>query len=345
MVTDAGTTSSSLTASATTVVLNKALVNDTTTAAVTFTFTAPKYTYKAGGTANSLQIDVPGDNWKNAATYQITGNTLTQSFTTLIFDNLLLKLNLPAGQASQVNVRVSNALSAETAIYSNVVSLTVTPFNLVSYVYVVGTFQNYTLATADSLQSPTSNGIYSGIINFGTGGNDFLILPQKTNYNNKYATTQTSTPTTTATVNAANNLLAPTGGPSNGNYLVTLNINTGAITFEAVNYYSVIGSSTPPLNNDFGVDNDMKFVNGDQAWELTVGMVEAGGFKIRQNHDWGFSWGLLPTPDGVTLTDNSGANIPITAVGTYKVTFTIPVAAYNLTANPPVTATYTLVQQ
>ncbi|WP_461449659.1 SusE domain-containing protein [Mucilaginibacter sp.] len=95
MVTDAGTTSSTLSASSTTLVLDRTRVNDTT-AAVTFTFTAPHYTFKSAGT-NEIQVDVPGDNWKNAATYQITGNNLKQAFSTVVFDNLVLKLNLPAG--------------------------------------------------------------------------------------------------------------------------------------------------------------------------------------------------------------------------------------------------------
>jgi hypothetical protein len=71
-------------------------------------------------------------------------------------------------------------------------------------------------------------------------------------------------------------------------------------------------------------------------------MVEAGGFKIRQDHDWTWSWGTLATPDGMTLTDNNGGNIPITAVGNYKITFTIPVAPLSTSATPPVTAAYTL---
>jgi hypothetical protein len=341
LVTDTGSTASGLTSSATTLVLDKTRVNDTTSA-ISFTFTAPKYTYKSAGT-NSLQIDVPSDNWKNAATYQLTGSSLTQTFSTLVFDKLLLKLNLNAGQAAQVNVRVVNSLSTETAIYSNVVPLTVTPFNLTAFLYVVGAYQGWNANAPDSLISATSNGVYTGIINFTANNNQFLILPQEGSYNNKYATNDAQGSTSmTVAQNAPNNFYAPSAA---GNYYITLDLNNNTIMFESVNYYSVIGSSTPPLGNGFTVDNDMKYVNGDQAWEITIGMVEAGGFKIRQNHDWGFSWGLLPTPDGVTLTDNSGGNIPINVVGTYKVTFSIPVEPYSLGNPPAVTAPYTLVQQ
>ena len=339
MVTDAGSTSSTLTASASTLVLDKTRINDTT-AAISFTFTAPKYTFKSAGT-NSIQIDVPGDNWKNAATYQITGGALTQTFSTVVFDNLLLKLNLTAGKASLVNVRVVNSLSAETALYSNVVPLTVTAFNLTSYIYLAGAFEGWTVPGpgVDSLVSVTGNGIYTGVINFTAGNTAFKILLNSQNYTGNIGSDGTASGLTSAS--SQSNITSTVTGQT----LVTVNLNTNTIAFEAVNYYSVIGSSTPPLGNNFGTDIDMKYVNGNQDWEVTIGMVEAGGFKIRQNHDWGFSWGVLPTPDGVTLTDNNGGNIPIAAVGNYKVTINIPVAPYSLTATPPVTATYTLVQK
>jgi hypothetical protein len=348
IVTDAGSTSSALTSSATTLVLDKSKVNDTSTA-IMFTFTAPKYTYKAGGTTNSIQIDLPGDNWKNAVTYTITGSTLSQGFSTLAFDKLLLGLNLTAGQAATVNVRVVNALSAETKLYSNVLTLSVTPFNLTAFIYVVGQFNGYSTSAPDSLISPTSNGIYSGIINFPAGENQFLILPQK-NFNTKYATTLSPNTTpdsisyaTEFVTGGGNNLVAPSAG---GYYHIILNTITNVISIAQTNSYSAIGSSTPPLGNGYSVDNDLKYVNGDQQWELTTPMPETGAFKIRQNHDWTWSWGVLPTPDGVTLTDNNGGNIPVNAVGTYKITFTYPEAAYSVAGTPPsVTGTYTLVQQ
>ena len=339
MVTDAGSTSSKLSVSNTSPTLSTAMINDTTTI-IRFNFTAPNYTYKGAGQQNEIQIDAAGDNWKNPAATVLT--SYSEGFTTFAFAKLLIGLQLPAGKQTTVNVRIANQLSAESALYSNVITLTVTPINLASFIYAVGAFQGWNAGSPDSLVSATSNGIYTGIIDFTAGNNQFLILPAK-NYNNKYATTQTSTPTTTVTYNAGNNLIAPTAA---GDYFVTFNLNTGAITFEQVNSYSAIGSSTPPLGNNYSVDNEMKYVNGDQQWELTIAMVETGGFKIRQNDDWTWSWGTLGTPDGVTLTDASGGNINITTVGTYKLTFNYPVAAYSISATPvPVTATYTLVQQ
>jgi hypothetical protein len=172
-----------LTANATTLPLNKAMVNDTTPV-INFSFTAPNYGYKAAVT-NTLQIDVPGDNWKTPTTFSIGTDVYSQSFSTPVFNSLVLKLNLPANQASSVEVRVMHSLGTYVApIYSNVVTLSVTPFNLSSWLYVVGAFQGWSTSAADSLESATGNGIYTGVLYFapnsgGSGQNQFLILPAK----------------------------------------------------------------------------------------------------------------------------------------------------------------------
>jgi hypothetical protein len=346
MIVNSGSKSSALTANLVTLVLDKTKLKDTS-AVISFNFTAPSYTYKAV-VNNVLQIDADGDNWKSPTSAAL-GKSGSHGYNTSDFNTLLLKLNLPADKASKVNVRVANELSNVVASYSNVVTLTVTPFNLVSFIYVVGQFNGYSTAAPDSLVSLTSNGIYEGVINFPAGNNRFLVLPAKS-FDNKYATTASPELTTDSitystefVTGGGSDLYAPTDA---GYYHITLNTNTNVITVARTNSYSAIGDATPPLGNGYTVDNDMKYVNGNQDWELTVGMVQAGGFKIRQNHDWGWSWGTLATPDGATLTDNKGGNIPITAAGTYKVTFTYPVAPYSVANTPPsVTAGYSVTKQ
>ena len=351
LVVNSGSTSSQLTASVTTLVLDKSRLNDTSSA-IKFTITAPSYNFKAV-VSNAIQIDAAGDNWQNPTSVALSSKGSNQSYSTADFNALLLKLNLPAGKTSQINVRVQNALSNNVATYSNVVSLTVTPFNLTSYIYVVGQFNGYSTTAPDSLVSLTSNGIYTGIINFTTGNNQFLILPAK-NFNNKYATTESpNTASASLTYSTeyvsmgGNNLVAPAAA---GNYLITLNINTNTIAITAVNAFSAIGTVTPGGN--FTGDDDLKYINdGTNTWSAVLPFTYGtfpGGFKVRQNHDWKYSWGTIAAADGVSLTDNNGGNIPVAASGNYKFTFTIPVSAnsiLNPTVIPPVSATYTLTKQ
>jgi hypothetical protein len=343
LVVNAGAKSSSLTTTATTLVLDKTKLNDTS-AAIMFTFTAPTYNYKAV-VKNSLQIDAAGDNWKNPASAQLGTTGASQGYSTAAFNTLLLKLNLPAGVASQVNVRVVNALSTDVATYSNTVTLTVTPFNLESWLYVPGAYEGWANPgpQEDSLLSATDNGIYVGIINFTAGNNQFLVLPVKGSWTHKYATNdaQGSTSSTVA-YDGPNNYYAPSAA---GQYLVTFNINNNTISFAPANFYSVIGDAA----QGWGTDVPMKFINdGNLNWVATLPLVSTGAFKIRQSDDWTYSWGI-PKPgtagDGIpnTLNDTQNNNISIPASGNYKVVFNIPITLAG--ATPVVTTTYSVTAQ
>ena len=339
LVTSNGGKAGTLSASTTTPNLDKTKLTDPTMV-VSFSFTPPNYGFSASVT-NTLQIDPVGDNWAKPTSVTLANKVTTQGYTVADFNNLLLKLNLPAGVASQVNVRVVHTISADVApVYSNVVSLTVTPFNLTSWVYVTGQFSGWQNPgpREDSLVSVTGNGVYTGIINFTAGNNQFLILPAK-NWTHKYATSQSSTPTTTVTYDASNNLNAPSAG---GYYQVTFNVNTGSITFTPANSYSIIGDAAL----GWGTDVPMKFVNdGNNNWVATLSLASTGSFKVRQNNDWTFSWGVPKAGSAGagtagTLNDTSNDNISVPATGSHTVAFSIPITAVGTT--PPVTATYTL---
>jgi hypothetical protein len=349
LVTSNGGTPGTLTASSMSPTLNKASVGDVTTQVITFNFTKATYNFNAAVTY-TLQIDKPSDNWKTPTSVTFANGVTSQSYDTYDFDNLLLKLGLPGGVATTVNVRLVQTVSSYTSpIYSNVLTLNVTPFNLTSWIYVTGAFQGWNAASPDSLISTTSNGIYTGIINFTAGNNQFLILPAK-NFNNKYATTQTSTPTTTVTYNAGNNLIAPATA---GQYLVTYNMNTGSITFQLADYYTIIGDAAI----DWNTDNYMKYVNdGTGTWVITgLSLNTTGAFKIRQDAQWTNSWGIPNSGSagyGIanTLNSTSNSNITVSAAGTYTVKFVGNATVYgtkvdaNSGDNNIVTTTYSVVK-
>ena len=351
LVTSDGGKAGALNSNTTTLALDKSKLNDTTKV-INFTFTKPVYNFNAAVT-NTLQIDSSGDNWKKPTSFTLGAGKLSQGFSTSDFNALLLKLNLHVGKASQVQVRVQHSVGASTIIYSNVLNLTVTPFNLQSWVYVPGAYEGWGNpgAAEDSLYSATSNGIYTGIINFTVGNNQFLIVPVKGSWSNKYATTDASSTggtsssySTELVTGGGNNFYAPSIA---GQYVVTLNVNTNTLTIVPANSYSVIGDGAQGWSA--GNDVAMKYINdGNQNWIVTTPLVSTGSIKIRQNDDWAFSWGI-PKPgsagDGVTgtLNNSSNNNIPVPINGNYMVTFGIPITTTGTT--PSVTATYTLTKQ
>ena len=109
-----------LTSSTTAPVLDKTKLTDPTPV-VTFNFSAANYGFSAAVT-NTLQIDAATDNWKKPMSTTLGTKVYSQAYATADFNAMLLKLNLPAGVASQVNVRVSHSISADVApVYTNVV--------------------------------------------------------------------------------------------------------------------------------------------------------------------------------------------------------------------------------
>ena len=344
LVTSNGGKAGTLTASSTNLVLDKTKLTDTTKI-VNFSFSTASFGFSAAVT-NTLQIDAASDNWSKSTSVTLPTNVNSLSYNTSDFNALVLKLNLPAGTASPIKIRVMHSISASVApIYSNVYNMTVTPFNLTSWLYITGAFASWQNPgpLEDSLVSVTGNGVYTGIINFnatGSGSNQFLVLPAK-NWTNKYATNDATslTPSATVTYNASNNFNAPA---ANGQYIVTVNLNNNTISFAAANTYSIIGDAA----QGWSTDVPMKYVNdGTSSWVATLPLVSTGSFKVRQNDDWTYSWGIPKSGtagDGVaaTLNDTSNNNISISASGTYTVSFSIPITAVGTT--PAVTTTYSV---
>jgi hypothetical protein len=356
LVTSNGGTPGALTATTSTLILNKANNGDGATSVITFNFTQPTYGFQAAVT-NTLQIDPIGDNWANPTSVTLGVNATTVSYTTPAFNALLLKLKLVGGVTSTVNVRVVQSISAGiTPVYSNVLPVVVTPYNLASWLYLVGGFNGYSTATADSLYSPTSNGIYTGIINVtSTSNTRFLVLPAR-NYSNKYATVTSPGATGTSLTYASEYV---TGGGNDfytpsavGYYFISLNTNTNSITVALANTYSAIGNTSgEPSGSSYSIDVPLtKYVNdGFTGWQGTVGLT--GAFKIRQNNDWTYSWGVPKAGsagDGVanTLNDTSNDNISVSTSKNYTVSFNIAASAKGASAAnstpPSVTATYKL---
>jgi len=288
---------------------------------INFNFTSADYGYSAAVT-NTLQIDVAADNWAKPVTYIFAANTLTTGYSTADFNALLLKLGLTADTSSPVEVRIVHSISANVApVYSNVLTVTATPFNLTSYLWVPGAYQGWNPSVASQLVSPTSNGIYSGIINF-TGTDLTFKITSEADWNG----TNYGAGTTDGTISSSGGNLT---APADGGFLVGVNLKTNTITFTP--QWSIIGDATP---GGWSTDTNMLFNSNDNTWYVTANLVSNGSnaIKFRFNNAWTINLG----GSGGTLSqDGANINVPATAAGgdSYKVTL------------DPAANTYTLVKQ
>jgi len=336
VVAPATATSAAITLSTTSPALSKATLTNT---AITITAAQASYGYDAA-VVYTLQLAVKGTNFAKPTEVTLTKDALAKAYTVQDFNNLLLSMNLATGVAAQVEVRLKTSLSATAGItYSTVSTITATPFALTSYIYVPGAYQGWNPATADSLQSATGNGVYTGIINFSAGNLNFKLTPQK-KWDVAYGTTGAGK-------------IGTTGGdipaPAAGQYYFTVDLNAGTMTMAPADYMSAIGNA--PVGSNWSADIDLKYNNGTLAWEGVVPMV-VGEFKYRMNHAWDNSYGVPKTgADGTFLNNNDNNNIPIAAAGNYKVGITTAYTDYSTDItklgkiNKTLTAKYTVVKQ
>lgn len=298
-----------LKASATTLSLTSA---NATNNAVTFTITPAEYTPKVEVT-NVLQFALSGTGFATVKEAGLNSGILSKSYTVLEFNALMLSIGLPTGIATDVDVRLKTSVGKGSPVYSSVQKISVNPYALISYIYAPGKYQGWDPITANTLVSPTSDGIYVGYIKFlatADNGLSFKINPQK-NWDNSYGTNSQFSPTTTTIpilYNAGGDIVAP----GLGYYQATVNTNTN--TLKMIPYQmSLIGSATPGGN--WNTDIDMVWDNTQLKWTATATFL-AGEFKFRLNHDWSQpNWG---GSGGIAST--SGANLTISA-GQHTVTF------------------------
>jgi hypothetical protein len=299
-----------LTASATTIGLSS---QDAAKTAVTLTFPAPVVTGYQVPVASTLQFDLKGNNFATAR--ELVAATTSYTTTVADLNKMMLSLGATIGKPAELEVRLRSAAAPNVPTYSNVITLTATPYLASAWVYVPGAYQGWTPATADSLVSLTGNGIYEGLIFMPADKLTFKVGPAKS-FDGAYG-------------DAGGDALSTTGGDLNagtpGLKKITVDLNAKTYKIANADSWGVIGDATA---GGWDADTDLKFINdGKGFWKLTTAL-KAGAIKFRMNDAWTVSLGGA---DG-KLTSDNGANISIAAAGNYTISL------------DPVGLTYTLVK-
>jgi hypothetical protein len=156
------------------------LANGANTAVVLTLSAATPVTGYQSPVTYTVQIAKKGSNFVLAQEVNATatGTTLTQD----ALNDVLHNLKLVDDVSTQVEVRMKSSIAANVdAAFSNVITLTVTPYSKTTYLYVPGAYQGWdpTSDKVGTLVSPTGNNIYDGTIMFPDGKLEFKITPKK----------------------------------------------------------------------------------------------------------------------------------------------------------------------
>ncbi|MCX2475787.1 SusF/SusE family outer membrane protein [Pedobacter sp. MC2016-05] len=252
----------------------------------------------------TLQFALKGTNFATPKEVVVTTKSYAPTITEV--NNMILAFGGLVGKPAEVEVRLKSGAAVNDLTYSNVVTLTATPYLASAWIYAPGAYQGWNPSTADSLISLSSNGVYTGMIAYTTGNLEFKITPAK-----KWDVAYGDAGGGKISSSAGDNLKSPDAIVKQ----VTVDLNKNTIVFGTPNEWSIIGDATPGGWNN---DTDMKGVNDGKftvySIKTTLGV---GEFKFRFGHAWDVNLG-----GGATLT-TGGDNIKVTAAGNYTITLTV----------------------
>lgn len=302
-----------LNASVSTLVLTSAAA---TANAVTFSWNKADYGYKAA-IQYTVQMDKKGNNFVSAKEYVIDASAVSQQLTVADLNNALVLMGFSPGSASELEVRLKSELRTdENTLYSNVLTLTVTPYPVIIVypsLYVPAAYQGWVPSTAERVSSVLDNKEYQGYVYFADAAN----LVFKFTADLQWTTTYGWASSTNSDIYAGGTMSSTASGnlfvPSTGYYLLTANLNNNSWTATKTTF-SIIGDATP---GGWDADTDMTFDAVSKEWKVTVNLIGGKAVKFRANHDWTINYGNNKIPNGFLVKD--GSDIIVTAAGSYTV--------------------------
>ena len=283
---------------------------------LTLTWSDPDYGFDAAA-LYSVQMDVQGGDFSSPQIISV-GSSLEKTFTVEELNAKLLSLSMTPGEEGVAIFRIKATLSEYQEIFSNTVSLNVTPYSslldLTTNLGVVGSatpggwgnenipdLQFYTTSMTDVYVAYVT--LRDGEIkfrnnndwaeNWGDDGNDGTLDSYGANI-----------------------------AVSAGTYKIEVNFSSMTYTMEAYSW-GLVGSATPNQWN--GPDLMLHYNSYQDDWRTVVTLGE-GEVKFRFNNDWGLNYG----DDGADGSmEANGANISVSS-GHYLVSMNLNTQSYTL---------------
>lgn len=281
-----------------------------------------------------LQLDTPADtaanHWTTAKNFTVPANTLQYSFLTKDLNNLLNTMGLTPGAANAIVVRIkadvnqyNGATSSIASVYTNVVSLQITPYGL--SLYVPGDYQGWNPAAAPQLAPVAGRpGLYEGYVYMAGSGTHYFKYTNApdwdhTNYgdggNGSFST---------------DGLAAGLSVPDGGYYYLTADLNNNTWTATKTTW-SILGDASP---GGWDTDTQLTYDETAQVWKVTANMIKNGSFKFRANNAWALDFGIdnngnLQYADNPFLGYTPGLNnLSVGTDGNYTITLDLHIAGH-----------------
>jgi hypothetical protein len=243
-------------------------------------------------------------------------------------NSTLLALGVNPNQSADMEVRVKSVAHEKAAtMYSNALSITVTPFEkIIIYpkLYVPGNYQgasgyggDWSPDVAGQLTSLLFNDKYEGYVYMANGNNEFKFTDNPNWDNGIFG--DSGGGTTGILASPGNNITLADAG------YYKINVDITGLSYTTLNTdWGLIGDATP---TGWDSDTDMTYDPVAKTWSVTLDLV-AGGCKFRANDGWDLNYGDNGA-DGKL--DAGGDNISISEAGNYTLTMDLSKGPYRYT--------------
>jgi hypothetical protein len=286
------------------------------------------------------------------------GSKLTTSFTVADWNNLVLGLGLAPATSGQVHARVKADINQSNgspsnvpSIYSNVVAVTVTPYQtkptpkypVPANLYLVGDATpsgwNNPVDTPSQKFTRIDDNTFALIVPL-TGGKSYLLLPKNGDWSHKYAVNGSPDPASGPFVpDAPNNIPGPA---TSGLYKIVVDFVKGTYTVTPVannpvppNLYIVGDATAGGWNNPVPVPSQQFTQLSNGEYQITIPLTGGKSYLfLPVNGDWSHKYGGNSKTGGTLLADSSvpGSNTPAPdASGTYTIDVNFFAQTYTVT--------------
>ncbi len=263
----------------------------------------------------TLEIDIAANNFSEPYILTTTAN---DSFAITVFDfnkALTKEMGITPGEEIKMSVRVGSHGAASEKVYSETISMTVTPYDppfAPEQLYVISGGE-----TVGTLMPTNENGDYEGYFYIEVDGSDFILSDAEAD----------GTILGDIGADAILDFDGDAIAADSSYYKININTFSMSYTLAAANW-GIIGSAIPPY--DWSEDIDMTYADG--LWSITLD-VATGMFKFRANDEWadGLVYGDYAPIDGILDDEPGGGDIPIDA-GNYTFTIDLRLWPYTYTA-------------
>jgi hypothetical protein len=289
----------------------------------TFTFTWSGADYGVPlGVLYTLQVAKAGTSFEKPVDV-IGVNALSTTLKYSEFNSKMVALETQMESENSIDLRIKATVPNSNAakVYSDAVTMKVTPYTAKDFIYLVGAFNGWNAGAAPAMNRNLSGLKYELYVNITAGNTEFKIIPTQGSWNNDMGNDPANAGKLIVT--GENNMWVSTPGY----YRVSIDLTAMEWSTLATTW-GIIGGF-----NGWGGDQAMTYDVANGVWTTTFDITSATELKFRANAGWSLNYGDTGA-DGKL--DEGGANIVISEAGNYTITLNL-----NPTGNPQA-YTYTI---